>query len=319
MDQRQKQRKHYRSLPYGYYHLCTDGWQGGKLFHTAQHFALCLAGIAFLTLKYKVQIYAFEVMPNHIHLVLSGSGEQCLECFYFLIRRINRILRKHRLPPLPEDYWFKLVPIEDITSMRRHLVYLARNKYEKGVCTPCGHMWGSGYLLYSQIAPQITGTKVKDLPVREVERLVASRTPLPPDWEIHPVLGVLPKCFINMDKVQELFPSVKDYMTMLVKDYESYVLISDSLEEEIQWSDQEAKDIVNRLCNQLYPQKRIYQLSADEKCRLAVQADSRFHLPLSLLSQILCLSEYLLIQTLHSKDYGVRHTSGQPVDRTGML
>ena len=94
---------------------------------------------------------------------------------------------------------------------------------------------------------------------------------------------------------------------MLVKDYESYVRISDSLKEDIQWSDQEAKDIVNRLCNQLYPQKRIHQLSADEKCRLAVQADSRFHLPLPLLSQILYLSEYILIQTLHSKDYGVRH------------
>ena len=306
MDRIQRLRKDYRSLPHGYYHLCTDGWQGGKLFHTIGQFAFCIAGIALLTLKYGVQIYAFEVMPNHIHIVLSATGKQCLTCFYFLCKRINKKLKEAGLPCLPDDYWFKLVPIEDKESMRSLLIYLARNQYEKGVCTPCGHMWGTGYLLYNQLAQFLVGIKVKDLPVRVVERLIGSRTPLPPEWEIHPVLGVLPKSFVNIGKVQGLFPSVKDFMTCLVKDYESIVRIADSLGETIQWSEEEVKDIVNQLCNQLFPQKEIYTLTADEKCRIAVQADSRYHLPPKLLSRVLKLSEHVICQTLRSKDYGLR-------------
>lgn len=306
MDKIQRLKKEYHSLPHGYFHLCTDGWQGGRLFHSAAQFAFCVAGIALLTLKYGVQIYAFEVMSNHIHIVLSATGEQCLRCFYFLRRRINKKLRDAGLPCLPEDYWFKLVPIDNKENMRSLLIYLARNQYEKCVCTPCGHMWGTGYLLYNQLAQFLVGTKVKDLPVRHIERLIGSRTPLPSEWEIHPVLGVLPKNFVNTGKVQKLFPSVKDFMTSLVKDYESIVHIADSLGETIQWSVEEADDIINRLCNQLFPYKEIYTLSADEKCRIAVQADSRYHLPPSLMSRILKLPKHIISQTLRSKDYGQR-------------
>ena len=306
MDFRQKQRSEYRSLPYGYYHLCTDGWKDGKLFHTKEQFAFCMAGLALLTIVFHIQIYACELMPNHIHIILSGTGEQCLKCFYYLVRRINKKLRADGLPDLPKGYWMKIVPIEDRESMRHHLVYLSRNMYEKGECTPCGHMWGTGYLLYNQTAPYIVGTKVKDMPVREVERLVGSRTALPPEWEIHPELGILPKCFVNMEKVMEMFPSVKDYMTLLVKGYESYVRISDSLNEDIQWSETESKDILYRLCDQMFPQKKLFSHSHEEKCRIAVQAHSQYRLPLDILSDILSTPEYVLRQTVNSKDYGYR-------------
>ena len=306
MDLRQKQKKEYRVLPYGYYHLCTDGWKEGKLFNTIEQFAYCIAGMALLTIKYGVQIYAFEIMPNHIHVVLSGTGQHCLESFYFLIRRTNKKLKTDGYPCLPGDYWFKLVPIEDKNSMRHHLVYLSRNKYEKGDCTPCGHMWGTGYLLYNQIAPFVVGTKVKDMPVRKVERLVGSRTALPSEWEIHPELGVLPKCFVNIGKVKEMFPSVKDYMTLLVKDYESYVHISDSMNEVIQWSESEAKDILYQLCNQMFPTKKLYALSHEEKSKLAIQADRRYHIPLEMLSDNLSISEYVIRQVINSKEYGLK-------------
>lgn len=292
-------------MPRCYYHLCTDGWRDGKLFHTVEHFTFCMIGVALLTLKFGVQIYAFELMPNHIHIVLSATGEQCLECFYYLVRRINKKLKAAGLPCLPRDYWFKLIPIENRESMRHHLVYLARNKYEKGICTPCGHMWGTGYLLYNQTASLIVGKKVKYMSGRELERIVGCRIDLPPEWEIHPVLGILPRCYINIDKVQELFPSVKDYMTMLVKDYESYIRISTSLEEDIQWSVQEVKDIVNQLVNQMFPQKKLIRLSSKEKCLIAVRANSQYRVSASLLSEALFLPEHVLRQALNSKEYGV--------------
>lgn len=306
MNLRQAQCREYRAYPLGYYHLSTDGWADGKLFHTPEQYAFGVASIALTTIKFKVRVFAYELMPNHIHLILGGTGQQCMDCFHFIVQRIKKRLKQDGYPPLPDDYWMKLVPVEDKESLRRHITYLARNKYEKGDCTPCGHLWGTGYLLYNQFAEHIQGEKVKNMQVRKVERLVGSRIPLPPDWEIHPVLGILPKCFVQWEKSQSQFSGVKDFMTALVKDYEAYVNVSESLGEEVEWSAEEAKDILWHLCHQLFPQKNLYSLSGDEKCRLAVKAVETYHLTTPQLSSVLNLPEIIIKQALNSKDYGIR-------------
>lgn len=296
----------YRSLPLGDYHLCTDGWAEGKLFHTREQYAFGMATVALMTLKFGIKICSFELMPNHVHMLLTGTGQQCLDCYYYLVQRTNKRLKADGYPLLPPDYGFKLIPIEDERSLRRHMVYLMRNKYEKGVCTPCGHMWGTGYLVYNQLAGFITGPKVKELRVRELEHRIGSRIPLPDEWEVHPVLGILPSNYIDLERVQKVFPTVKDFLTSLVKDYESYVRISESTGEEMEWSETEVKDVLARLCDQLFPQKRLYNLSPEEKCRLAVQADNQYHIPAPLLAKTLYVSQYIILQALTSKDYGLR-------------
>ena len=306
MDAIQKQTQFFRSLPLGYYHLCSDGWQKGKLFHTDEQYAFGVYGLALSTLIHGVKIYAYELMPNHFHILLCATGEQCLSLFFYVIRRINKKLKEAGFPCLPDDYWFKLVPIKNKEQMKDLIVYLARNKFEKGACTPFGHKWGTGCLPYNQLAEFITGTQVRDMSQRELEQLVGSRTSLPADWEIHPVLGILPKNFVCIDKVLQLFPTVKEYTTRMVKQYESAVIIADSVGESVEWSAEEAKEILMNLCDRLFPGKRLYDLTADEKGRLAVQADSLYHLPTRTLSKLLQLSEYLIRQLLHSKDYGIK-------------
>ena len=301
-----KKNVEFRSMPFGDYHLCTDGWKEGKLFHTPEQYAFGMATVALMTLKFGVKVCSFELMPNHVHMLLTGTGQQCLDCYYFLIQRINKRLKSDGYPLLPPDYGFKLIPIEDDHSLRHHIVYLMRNKYEKGVCTPCGHMWGTGYLVYNQLAEVITGTRVKDMKVRWLERRIGSRIPLPEEWEIHPVLGILPSNYIDVERILILFPTVKDFMTAMVKDYESYVRISESTGETIEWSETEVKDVLARLCDVIFPQKRLYHLTPDEKCRLAVQADDKYHIPTHLLARALYISEYIIRQAIGSKDYGFR-------------
>ena len=95
-------------------------------------------------------------------------------------------------------------------------------------------------------------------------------------------------------------------MTALVKDYESFVRISESTGETMEWSEPEVKDVLSRLCDVLFPQKRLYHLTPEEKCRLAVQADDKYHIPTHLLARILYISEYIIRQAIGSKDYGIR-------------
>lgn len=305
MDVKQKQLLEYRSYPKGYYHLCTDG-KKGLLFYTNQQYAFTMCSIALITLKYQVKVYSSEVMPTHIHLLLSGTGEQCVKCYKFILARIRKILKEDGYPLPPDDYWFKLISVDSTESFKKLVVYLARNKYEKGDCTPVGNLWGTGYLFYNQFAALITGTRVSEMSARQVARIIRSTMVLPPNWEIHPVLGILPRCFISTDKVYELFPTAKDYVTAMVKDYESFVKIAASVDEEIALSLEEAKDIVNVLSRDLFHSVRLRDLTSEQKGMIAVKANAGYGLSAKQLSQALYIPEYVITQLINSKDYGKR-------------
>lgn len=306
MNKARIQMDEYRSLPKGYYHLCTDGWKDGKLFHTDEQYANGMNTMALIKVKYQVRICAFELMRNHMHSILAGTGEQCVRSFQFFRKRINAKLIEDGYPPLPDDYSFKLIPIPDKESMRRHIIYLSRNPYEKGLCIPGGHLWGTCYLAFNQLPKIVSGTMVRDMAARKIWATLSSRTKLPPDWEIHPVLGVLPKSFVETRMVQEMFPSVKDYCTMMIKDYESFARISKSLGEESEWSVAEVRDMAGQIISKDYPGRSLYELSGEEKCLLAARINSDFGADPKTLSKALYVTEHIIIQALRSKDYGVK-------------
>lgn len=307
MDNRQRQRILYRSFPKGYYHLCTDGWSSGKLFNNSRQFARGMSLVSVLPVKYNVTIYSFELMPNHIHIALSGTGEQCLECYYFLIRNINKLLVNDGFPQIPDDYWFKLIPIDDKEFFKQLIIYIARNDYEKGNNTPCGYPWGSSYLLYNDMSTFLGGTKAAEMKKGDVEKMTGCKVQLPEEWIIHPELGVLPSNFICLDKLKELFPSAKEYMTRMVKDYESYVKISKLLGEELEWSVPEARDIANTVCVKMFPGRFAADLNENDKCKLAVKMNADYNMDAKLLAQALYVPAKVITQVLNAKDYGVRH------------
>ena len=304
MDAKQKRHQLYRSWKKGCYHLCTDGWKEGRIFNDREEFRDGMAMMGLASLKYDLSIYAFELMPNHLHILLSASGSTCVDLFGFIKWKLNMELHYDGYPPLPESYDFKLIPIDSAEALRKNVLYLARNPYEKGYCLPGGHLWGSSYLLFNQFSEAVRGIPSGQMPSREINRLTGSLETFPSEWEIHPELGVLPRNFVHTEKIRELFSSPKDYLSRLVKDYESFVSLSDSLGEEISFSSEEVRDIVSRMLRILFPEKSPANLSSQEKCRAAVELSDRYRLSARDLSLCLRIPEHMILQTLRSKDYG---------------
>lgn len=303
MDKRQKERLEIRLLPKGYYHLSTDGWRDGLLFNSDEQYKFGMASMALASLLFPVKIYVFELMPNHLHAVLSATGKNCLKLFYYLKRRINAQLLKDGNAPLPKDYWFKLTPIENVKSLEDHVIYVDRNAYEKNLCVPGGYRWGSDYLLFNDLGDVIRGKKVKEIPDSTLKKQIGSDIELPEDWEIHPDLGVLPRNFIQIEKVRSLFPSPKKYMTRLVKDYESFVHVAAELGETVDWSPEEVDDMVNTTVRSMYPHKWLRELTPDEKGQLAVTLRKRYGLTETVIASAIKLSEHLVVQFINAKDY----------------
>lgn len=255
-----------------------------------------------MTLKWDVAIYGYVLMPNHIHVLLSGTGNDCVNAFGLFVRRCTWWLKNSNCPPLPKNYGFKLISIDSMESLRSHFLYLARNPYEKGLCVPGGYCWGSDYMFFNPLGHKIHGTKVGELSQRAIGRITACKDHFPANWEIHPELGILPGSFVNTEKIKSLFPTPKAYLTRLVKDYERLLHISSKLAEEWTLSDEEAEEILYAQLRKMYPGKTVRLLEVKEKYQLVALLSNDYGFDTNQLSRFLHLSEYTILQALRAKE-----------------
>ena len=92
-----KRRAEYKEFKKYYYHLSSDGWKEGLLFHTKEQYAYGMTVMGLVTLKYGIVIYDFSLMPNHFHIILKGNGNQCLDAFDYLRMKISSRFRSSSL------------------------------------------------------------------------------------------------------------------------------------------------------------------------------------------------------------------------------
>lgn len=293
----------YFSMPKGYYHFSTNGLQNGKLFYTPAQFAYGMILIGLITLWFNVKVYAFVLMPNHIHIILSGTGEDCIKAFDFLRKKISARLIEDGNTPLPDDYDFLLVPINDKTHMRSEVEYVLRNPLEKNYSTPEGYPWGSGWIYHSALPSLITGTKASDIPIRELRRICSTKMSIPEHWQFHPTLGLLPESFVDKSLVIKLFPSAKDFESLLVKDYESYSRIAKELGETLEYSEAEIADIRNHVLHTSFKGNSLDDLTTESKYTLIGILSSRFYMSPRDISRAVYMREPLIRQVLNSKEY----------------
>lgn len=302
MDKRQKRRAEYKTWKKGYYHLCTDGWKNGKISHDEGEYVYIVNTISLLDLLFPLRVHAYEVMRNHLHLLLSGTGAHCVAVFDYLKRRINKRLREDGHPPLPEKYDFRLIPVEDEDQMRKNVVYIARNASEVLDIRPGSYLFGSSMDFYSDISRLFQTVRAGEMSKRTLRKMFNTLIPIPPGRPINPGLGMaLPQGFVDSSVLYKVFPTAKEYETRLIKDYEAFVEVADQVGEEIAFTVAEARDIVDT--ELMKSGRRLSSLSSDDKCHLATQLNQRFRLDAKTLSQALFIPAHVISQAIRSKHY----------------
>lgn len=298
-----KRREQYRSLRKGYYHFCTDGLKEDDIFHNAAEYAFGMILMGLVSIKFSLKIYVFTLMSNHIHIILCGTGADSLRAFDYLRRKLSARRKKNGYPPLPEDYWFKLIPIETPEQMKNEIVYVLRNPLEKGLGMAGGYLWGSGWIYYSGFS-EVFGASVagKEMSGRSLEKLLGGEEKVPDEWRFHPYLGLLPDSFVDISMVQKLFPEPKDLQTALVKDYEVYFQIAGRLGELCEFSQTERESIVSQTLQKRFGGRDLDNLSDVEKGKLAIILHQEFGLNSYQISTSIYMKEKTVRQLLGSKE-----------------
>lgn len=300
---RGREREAYRAMGKGYYHFCTDGLKDGNLFNSVAQFAFGMLLMGMITVLFPIKIYVFTLMPNHIHIILSGTGADCLQAFDYLKRKISARLKRDGNSLLPEDYWFKLTSITTPEQMRSEILYVLRNPLEKGLAVVGGYLWSSEWLFFSGLSDLIDNTVSKSkVSVRELRSLLGGHDEVPKDWCFHPYIGLHPACFVDTSLVKKLFPEPKDLQIALVKDYELFFQIASRLGEICEFNKAEQESIVSQTLQKRFDGRSLHSLSEEEKGKLAIVLNREFGFTSYQISTNIFIKERVVRQLLGSKE-----------------
>ena len=73
-----------------FWHVYTDGTLMEDIFCSAEDFNLGMTLLAVCAvINCKVELITFELMNNHVHLIMRGELADCLEFFDVFKRRLN--------------------------------------------------------------------------------------------------------------------------------------------------------------------------------------------------------------------------------------
>lgn len=299
---RKKEREAIRAEGEGDYHFCTDGLKGGLIFNCVAEYAFGMILMGLICLKYHISIYAFTLMPNHIHIVLHGTGANCLLAFDYLKRKLSARLVRDGYTPLPQDYWFNLTRIESRQQLIYEIIYVLRNPLEMGLNVVGGYLWSSEWVYFSDFSKVLEGKPVASFSKRQLEKMLGGEETLPPHWLIHPVLGLLPSCFVDIDAFKLLFPTPKDLQIAIVKDYEVFFQIARRLGELKEYSKSEREGIVSQLLQKHFGGRNLNSLSESEKGKMMLILSREFGFNSYQISTSIFVKEKIVRQVLAAKE-----------------
>ena len=151
-----------------FWHLCTPGQLTEILCETEEDYKFCVTLVAIAASFSGVRVITFEVMSNHIHVVLSGDEEKCEAFFHYYKNKLRRYYTQAGRYKNLDGFTHQLIPIIDLEDLRIEIVYVNRNGYVvRDDCTPFSYPWGSGHLYFNLFLAKIPAIRYNTLSYRD--------------------------------------------------------------------------------------------------------------------------------------------------------
>ena len=113
-----------------YWHIYTDGTKMQNIFCCEKDFKTgmwCLA--AGVHLCKGVLMLTFELMTNHVHLILAGKREDCIKAFDLFAARLKKAFPKRERAIDWSQFKMDILPIESLQALRNEIIYTNRNAF----------------------------------------------------------------------------------------------------------------------------------------------------------------------------------------------
>ena len=211
-----------------YWHVYTDGTKMQNIFCCEEDFNAgmwCLA--AALHLSKDVKALTFELMTNHIHLILAGQRNNSIKAFETFAARLKKAFPKRERAIDWSQFKMDILPIENLQALRNEIIYANRNAFVANPAyTPDSYPWGGGCAYFSPWLKHLATSPLGELPILTQRSLLHTKNiESLADLRVISSMAFIPSfCDINLG--ESMFRDARSYFNALTRNAEAFSQIA---------------------------------------------------------------------------------------------
>ena len=250
-----------------YWHVYTDGTKMQNIFCCEEDFIVgmwCLASA--LHLCKPVRALTFELMGNHVHLILAGQREECIKAFDLFAARLRQAFPKRQRVIDWSKFKMDILPIESLQALRNEIIYANRNAFVANPSyTPDSYPWGGGCAYFCPWMKHLTTTPLGELPILTQRALLHTKKIAPfKDLKVIDSIPFIPS-FCDIKLGESMYRDARSYFNSLTRNAEAFSQIASRLKDAIFLTDEELYSVICSYINKEYSVKTPAQLSGQQK------------------------------------------------------
>ena len=250
-----------------YWHLYTDGTKMQNIFRCEDDFKTGMWILAAsLHISKGVKALTFELMGNHIHLILAGEREDCINAFEIFAAKLRLAFPKRQCAIDWSKFKMDILPIETLQALRNEIIYNNRNAFVANPAyTPDSYPWGGGCAYFNPWLKHLKTTPLGNLKVN-IQRALLHTRDVSQFSELIEV-GDMPfiPSFCDISLGESMFRDARSYFNSLTRNAETFSQIASRLKDSIFLTDEELYSVICSHISKEYSVKAPSQLSAQQK------------------------------------------------------
>ena len=224
-----------------------------------------------------IHLVTFQLMSNHIHFVLSGERDACLNLFHRFRQRLIRIYGKSDRIVDWDKFRAEILPIDDLKALRNEIVYVNRNAFVANPSyTPFNYPWGGGCAYFSPMLNLLPQKSVKDLGLTKGRKLTHCRDLDGLDKLKFVGEAVFIPSFCRIEIGESMFHDARSYFNLLTRNSEAFSQIAARLKDKVFLTDDEIYAVAVRCAEEKYG-TRLSLLSPESKIQLSRELHFKYN------------------------------------------
>lgn len=230
-----------------------------------------MAGMSILAISARmfpsVIVYAFQLMSNHIHLIVGGDEREIRDFFVFFVGRLDKYFEG---AVDLSGFVLKLFPVSDLAYFRNAVAYVNRNGFVvNSDVTPFSYPWGSSGYFFQPVRVEYDTLVGKPIGFTALRAIMHSRAC---DYlkDMKCVKGcVSPLEFCHIADAESAFRDAKQYFYTISRNVEAYSEIARSVGESIFYTDNDLYSAASKMAKEQFGDYNLRTLPVAAKIEIA--------------------------------------------------
>jgi hypothetical protein len=285
-------------------HIYSDGTCVVSLFCERADNIRMMNLIAVTAHETGVAILMIQVMTTHFHLIVSGEQAACARFRGSLARKLEIFIGlSGKKELLSKGLQINMDPIRTENELKNKIIYVYRNAIAAGFpLVPWKYEWGPGDILFiDHDVESKKGRLLSDFGTRQQHRMFHTKTRLPQHWRCNAEGMILPHCYLDWKRVEQLFRTVKAFLAFVHQKRDLEVALDAECARSTMTRIDESslRKEAKQLAAHLFHRTALSKASFEERAALArkLWSDRRTY-SLSVLSRVVLIDKTVLGQML---------------------